>query len=275
MIITADMVGELRKLTGAGVMDCKKALVESNGSLEKAINKMKNNSIYTINKRMSGVAKEGLVAISYSTLLKKVTMIEVNSQTDFVARSDSFKNFVYNLSHVILKNDAVSVEDILQLILYSGKTVHEELNALILQVGEKVFLRRVSIMEGDGLACYNHSNRIGVILQIESANNYLVKDLAMHIAALNPLVISQDCMPNTILERERKLFIKQVSLMGKSDIIAQNIVSGKMNKFLDENSLLGQKFVKNSDQKVSNLLMSNNVKIKAFSRFLIGEDIVM
>jgi elongation factor Ts len=222
---------------------------------------------------MSSIAKDGLITISYSRLLKKITMVEVNSQTDFVARSESFRNFVYDLSHAALKNHTLFIKDILNITLCNAKTINETLNSLMLKVGEKILPRRFISLEGSGISCYNHNNRIGVILKIKGGNKYLAKDIAMHIAALNPLVISQDQIPYSLLEKERKNFFKQVSSMGKSDLITQKIVAGKISKFVDENSLLGQKFVKNSEQKIGLLLKSNHAEVISFHRFLLGDNI--
>jgi elongation factor Ts len=272
MIITAKMVKELRMLTGAGIMECKKALVSSSGSIRTAVKKIKESGLFVINDRSNSTVKDGMVVTVYSKSLKKTVMIEVNSETDFVARSKDFRNFVYHLSYCILKNNTIVVKDILQLILHNGKTVGETLNSLILKVGEKVLLRRAVSIEGNGLTCYNHGNRIGVLLKMEGGNASLAKDLAMHIAALNPLSVSKDRVPLSILEKESNIFSKQVPREGKSDAIMKKILLGKISKFLDDKSLIAQKFVKIPEYKVGDLLVKNTSRVIAFSRFF-GENL--
>jgi elongation factor Ts len=161
----------------------------------------------------------------------------------------------------------------LNIALSNDKTINETLNALMLKVGEKILLRRIVSLKGSGISCYNHNNRIGVILKIKGGNKCLAKDISMHIAASNPLVVSQNQIPPSLLEKERKNYFKQVSSMGKSELIAQKIVAGKISKFMDENSLLGQKFVKNPEQKIASLLKNNCTEVISFHRFLLGNDI--
>ncbi len=265
------MVKELRERTGAGMMECKKALTATGGDIEKAIDEMRKSGQAKAAKKAARVAAEGVVLMAQSG--NKAIMIEVNSETDFVARDDSFKNFAEEVVKVAANSDAKSIEEVESLTLENGSTVEQARNDLIAKIGENIKLRRMACLEGETLGQYSHGGRIGVVVALKGGDEALAKDIAMHVAASSPLVVAQDDVPAEIVEKEKEIFVAQARESGKPDEIIEKMITGRIRKFLDEQSLLGQPFVKNPDQKVSQLLKENNASVTGFIRFAVGEGI--
>lgn len=271
MFVTAQMVKELRKQTGAGIIECKKALTATNGHIEKAVADIRKLGQAKAYKKSSRLAVEGEIAIARSD--NKITMIEINSETDFVARDDSFKKFTHELVQRILDSNVTTVDEALQLSLANGESIDISRQKMIARTGENITLRRIASIKGEILGEYNHKGRIGSIVAVRYGDNILAKNIAMHIAALNPLVISKKQIPNHLIEKEKEIFTAQASRSGKPDHIIKKIVTGRIQKFLDEQSLLGQFFIKNNEQTVGDLLKKKNAEVVNFKRFSLGEDI--
>ena len=228
-IISAQLVKELRERTSAGMMECKKALIQTDGDIEKAVEEMRKSGAAKADKKASRVAAEGVVVMAQSA--NKAVIVEINSETDFVARDENFKKFADEVVIAVANSAANSLEDVLTLSLATGVTVEEARKTLITKIGENINVRRVNMLEGETLGVYSHGGRIGVIVAMKGGNEELAKDIAMHIAA------------------------------------------GRIRKFLDEQSLVGQAFVKNPDQKIEQLLKANDATVTGFVRFGVGEGI--
>lgn len=271
MTVTAQMVKELRQRTGAGMMECKKALTETDGNIEKAIEQMRKSGQAKADKKASRIAAEGIIAIAKST--NKLAMIEVNSETDFVARDSHFTKFADAAVNAVLNSHATTVDEALQLTLATGESVDVARKNLIAKIGENINVRRIATIQGNQFGDYNHGGRIGVIVAIKSGDALLAKDIAMHIAASSPLVISQQQVPTQVVEKEKEIFTAQARKSGKPDHIIEKMISGRIHKFLDEQSLLGQAFVKNPEQTVGALLKDKDAEVINFVRFAVGEGI--
>ena len=271
MVITAQLVKELRERTGAGMMECKKALTQTGGDIEKAIEEMRKSGQAKADKKASRVAAEGVVVMAQAN--GRAVMVEINSETDFVARDESFKAFANDAVNTVANSSAKTLEEALNLTVESGKSIEEARKVLIAKIGENINVRRVTSLNGQTLGAYSHGGRIGVIVAMEGGSEELAKDVAMHIAASNPLVVSQDQVPQDVVEKEKEIFVAQARESGKPDEIIEKMITGRIRKFLDEQSLHGQPFVKNPDQKVSQLLKDNNAKVTGFIRYGVGEGI--
>ncbi len=271
MTISAQLVKELRERTGAGMMECKKALTQTGGDIEKAIEEMRKSGQAKADKKASRIAAEGVVVMAKSA--NKAVIIEINSETDFVARDENFKGFADKVVNAVAASNANTLEEVLALRLTNGETIEDTRKALIAKIGENINVRRVDNLEGETLGVYSHGGRIGVILAMKGGNEELAKDVAMHIAASNPLVVSQNQVPADLVEKEKEIFIAQARESGKPDDIIEKMITGRIRKFLDEQSLAGQPFVKNPDQKVEQLLKANNAIVTEFIRFGVGEGI--
>ena len=269
--ISAQLVKELRERTGAGMMECKKALIQTNGDIEKAVEEMRKSGAAKADKKASRVAAEGVVVMSQSA--NKAVIVEINSETDFVARDENFKKFADAVVVAVTNSDAKTLEDVLALTLATGESIEEARKNLIAKIGENINVRRVDALQGETVGVYSHGGRIGVIVAMNGGSEDLAKDVAMHIAASNPIVVSQDQVPEEIVAKEKEIFIAQARESGKPDDIIEKMISGRIRKFLDEQSLVGQPFVKNPDQKVSDLLKANNATVTGFIRFGVGEGI--
>jgi len=275
MTITATLVKELRERTGAGMMDCKKALVETNADLEAAIDLMRASGAAKAAKKAGRVASEGLVNVAISDDNKNAVILEVNSETDFVTKGRSFVNFVNTLGKLALKNKPESVETFLTQKLESGETVDEAREGIVAKIGENVSVRRlqnVSAVNGV-LGAYKHGDRIAVLVVISGKDSDLAKDIAMHIAASRPECVSEEHLSNEILEREKAIFIKQAKESGKPDNIIEKMIIGRMKKLVNEVTLYGQAFIKDPDISVGKLVKSKNAKVESFVRFEVGEGI--
>jgi len=275
MEITAALVKELRDRTGAGMMDCKKALVETNADLEAAIDLMRASGAAKAAKKAGRVASEGLVNVTISDDNKQAAILEVNSETDFVTKGSAFIDFVDSLGRLALKNKPESVESFLGQKLDSGETVDEARENIIAKIGENISVRRVQIISTETgiLGAYKHGDRIAVLTVLASQDSALAKDVAMHIAASRPECISEDQLSEELLEREKAIFIEQARESGKPDNIIEKMIVGRMKKFVNEVTLYGQSFVKDPDVTVGELVKSNNSKVESFVRYEVGEGI--
>ena len=275
MIITAALVKDLRKRTGAGMMDCKKALVETNADLEAAIDLMRASGAAKAAKKAGRVASEGLINVAISDDNKSAIILEVNSETDFVTKSQSFIDFVSALGKIALKNKPESVETFLALTLDSGETVDEAREDIVAKIGENITVRRVQNVstENGVLGAYKHGDRIAVLTVLSGNDAALAKDIAMHIAASRPECISEEQLSNELLEREKSIFIEQAKESGKPDNIIEKMIVGRMKKFVNEVTLYGQAFIKDPDTSVGKLVKSKNVEVESFVRFEVGEGI--
>lgn len=269
--ISAQLVKELRERTGAGMMECKKALTQTDGDIEKAVEEMRKSGAAKADKKASRVAAEGVIVMSQSA--NKAVIVEINSETDFVARDENFKKFADAVVTAVANSNAKTLEEVLALTLTSGESIEEARKNLIAKIGENINVRRIDALEGETVGVYSHGGRIGVIVAMNGGNEELAKDVAMHIAASNPIVVSQDQVPEDIVAKEKEIFIAQARESGKPDDIIEKMITGRIRKFLDEQSLVGQPFVKNPDRKVSDLLKANNATVTGFIRFGVGEGI--
>ena len=265
--ISASLVKELRERTGLGMMECKKALVEANGDIEKAIDDLRKSSGLKAAKKAGRTAAEGVVAIKVADDNSYGVLVEINSETDFVARDDNFLSFV---SSVVEKAFADRQTDAAAL----ANDVEEVRQALVQKIGENISVRRVILQEAPVVGSYVHNNnRIGVLVSIAGGNAELAKDIAMHVAAVNPQVVNPEDMPEELLAKEREIFSVQARESGKPEEIIEKMIEGRINKFLAESSLVAQPFVKDPDVKVGKLLKDAGAEVLAFTRFEVGEGI--
>ncbi|HAY41023.1 MAG TPA: elongation factor Ts [Gammaproteobacteria bacterium] len=275
MAITASLVKELRERTGAGMMDCKKALTETGGDMEAAIDLMRTSGAAKAAKKAGRVAAEGLVKVSISEDKKTVTVLEVNSETDFVTKGADFINFVDTLGELALKTKPNNIEEFLSQQLENGDSMEKAREEIVAKVGENVEIRRVQTVEaGKGvIGAYKHGEKIAVVTVLEGGDSSLAKDIAMHIAATRPECVSEEELSPELLEREKAIFIEQARESGKPDNIIEKMIVGRMKKFVNEVTLYGQSFVKDPDITVAELAKSNNATVKSFVRFEVGEGI--
>ncbi|MCH1476650.1 MAG: translation elongation factor Ts [Arenicellales bacterium] len=271
-MITAGQVKELRERTGAGMMDCKKALGETNGDLDEAIALLRKKGAASAEKKAGRIAAEGVVQLLISEDASRGTLLEVNCETDFVAKDDSFNSFVAALTQLIVDQNPADVESLSALIMDSGASVEAERQELIAKIGENISIRRFeTLVSGSGqISGYMHGTRIGVLVSASGAAE-LGRDLAMHIAASRPVCIGEADMPSDVLTREREIYTAQAAESGKSPEIVEKMVDGRVKKFLKENTLLGQPFVKNPDISVAELLSQGNASMDGMLRFEVGE----
>lgn len=275
MAITAALVKELRERTGSGMMECKKALVESNGDIDAAIEAMRKAGLAKADKKSDRVAAEGLIAIEVSSDGKQAVMLEVNSETDFVAKADDFIEFVNEVAKVTLAEKPADLDALSALPLASGDSVDTVRQALIAKIGENIQLRRFNMMSIDKglIGTYRHGDRIGSMVAITAANDVLAKDVAMHVAASRPQAISAADLPAELLDKERDIVATQARDSGKPEAIIEKMVEGRMKKFVNEISLLGQSFVKDPDVTVEKLLAQSDATVTEFALFEVGEGI--
>jgi elongation factor Ts len=271
--ITASLVKELRERTGSGMMECKKALVETDGDIEAAAELMRKSGAAKADKKAGRVAADGAIKLHVSDDAKSAVILEINSETDFVAKDDNFQVFAQQVLAVVAEQKPESVEQLAGMMLASGQTVEESRQALIAKVGENIQLRRFQRIESDAaIASYSHGARIGVLVE-STADAGLARDIAMHIAAVNPQFVDQQSIPSDFVEKEKSILIAQAESSGKPAEIIEKMIQGRLNKFLAEVTLLGQPFVKDPEQKVSKLLADAGAEVKAFVRYEVGEGI--
>ena len=273
MAITAALVKELRERTGAGMMDCKKALMETSADLEAAIDLMRASGAAKAAKKSGRVASEGLVNLTVSDDNKNAVILEVNSETDFVTKGSAFIDFVDALGSLALKNKPESLEAFLSQTLDSGETVDEARQGIIAKIGENISVRRLQIVttENGVLGAYKHGERIAVLAVLSGTDGELAKDIAMHVAASKPECVSEDQLSSELVEREKAIFIEQAKESGKPDNIIEKMIVGRMKKFVNEVTLYGQAFVKDSDTTVGALVKSKGAEVESFIRYEVGE----
>ena len=277
MEITASLVKELRERTGAGMMECKKALVESQGSIEAAIEAMRKSGQAKAAKKAGRIAADGVVVIKVAADGKSGVMVEVNSETDFVAKDANFKDFADAVGEAALAADVADVEALSALPIRAGEatTIAEAREALIAKIGENIQVRRlVRFEDSQGqLHSYRHGVRIGVLVEMEGGDAELGKDIAMHVAASNPLCVDASQVPAEVLEKEKDIFRAQALESGKPAEIVDKIIEGRVRKYMEEMTLLGQPFVKDVEVTVEKLLGRVGAKVRRFSRVEVGEGI--
>ncbi len=275
MAISAAMVKELRERTGAGMMECKKALTDTNGDMEAAIDLMRKSGAAKADKKAGRVAAEGCVVIAVSADGKQAAMVEVNSETDFVAKDANFASFAEAVGAAALATRPTDVEALSATAMANGQTVEEGRTALIAKIGENIQVRRMQLVDaGEGqIAVYQHGAKIGVVVCLNGGEAELGKHVAMHIAASNPVCVDESGVPAEVVEREREIQIDIAMQSGKPREIAEKMVAGRMKKFLGEITLVGQPFVMNPDQTVGDLLASKGASISQFVRLVVGEGI--
>jgi elongation factor Ts len=274
MTITAQMVKELREKTGAGMLDCKKALTETNGDMEAAIDFLREKGIASAAKKADRIAAEGLTSIL--VVGNDAVLLEVNSETDFVAKNEGFQTLVKELSEHIITKKPATVEEAATQTMENGTTVTDYINAAIAKIGEKLTLRRFALKsktDNDAFGAYLHmGGRIGVLTVLEgTTDEAAAKDVSMHIAALHPLYVSRDQVSAEEVERERKVLTEQALNEGKPENIVAKMVEGRLGKYFEDVCLLDQTFVKNPDQKVRQFVESKGAKVREFVRYGVGE----
>jgi elongation factor Ts len=275
MAISAALVKELRERTSAGMMECKKALVETDGDIEAAVEYLRKAGMAKADKKADRTAAEGLIVIETSGDAKKAAMVEVNCETDFVAKDDNFQKFSKEVASMVLNNAPADLEALMASAMQSGDSVQDTLKGLIAKIGENMSVRRFVTLESkEGtIGSYSHGSRIGVLVDISGGDAELAKDIAMHIAASKPVCVSAEQVPAELIEKEKEIFSAQAAESGKPADIVEKMVTGRINKFLKEVTLVGQPFVKDPDSTVEKLLKSKNANVVAFSRFEVGEGI--
>lgn len=271
MAITAALVKELRERTAAGMMECKKALVEADGDIELAIDNMRKSGQAKAAKKAGRIAAEGVILAKSANGVG--VLVEVNSETDFVARDDSFKKFTSDVVNTALETGAASVEELNAATVPSGETVEEARANLVAKIGENITVRRAVKAEGETLAAYIHGGRIGVLVSMKGGSEDLAKDVAMHIAASNPQFNKADEVAPEVIEKEKEIFTAQALESGKPAEIVEKMIGGRIKKFIGEITLEGQGFVKDPSTTVGKLLSENSADVVSFTRFEVGEGI--
>ena len=276
-MVTASQVKDLREKTGAGMMDCKKVLTETDGDMEKAIELLRERGIAKAAKKSGRVAAEGLVEAYISEDGKVGAIVEVNAETDFVAKNDEFKSFVMSVAKQVVEKNPKDVEDLLaqESIDEAGKTVKEVLTDKIAKIGENMNIRRFARFESDGLVeKYIHGDgKIAVLVNMKGGDNEVAKDVCMQIAAARPEYLNETSVPEDRLNKEKEILKAQTMNEGKPEAIAEKIVQGRIRKFFEEVCLVDQVFVKDPNKIVSDLLKENNAEVVEFARFEKGEGI--
>lgn len=274
MAVTAAMVKELRERTGAGMMECKKALVETGGDLEAAIEHLRKSGLAKADKKASRVAADGRVVIATDDASRHAVMVEINSETDFVAKDDNFLNFAGKIADKALYNAIDSVSDLLDLDDDDHGSMEEARQALVAKIGENIQVRRMTRMQTEGvIGDYVHGGRIGVLVNLEGGDADLARDVAMHIAAMNPQFIDTDDVPAEVVSKEKGVLVAQAEDSGKPPEIIEKMVEGRLRKHLAEITLAGQPFVKDGDTTVGKLLDKHGARVAAFQRMEVGEGI--
>jgi elongation factor Ts len=273
MAVTAAMVKELRDRTGAGMMECKRALVETNGDIDAAVDHLRKSGLANADKKASRVAAEGMIALSFSPNGKQAVMVEVNCETDFVAKNENFISFARAVADNALSEDPADVEALLSTHIGEA-TVEQARQTLVIKIGENIQVRRFVHIFSDGtIGSYVHGGKIGVLVDLRGGDETLARDLAMHIAALNPKFIADEDVPADTIAREKDILVAQAESSGKPAEIIEKMVSGRLRKHLAGITLLGQTFVKDPDLTVGKLISRNNASVNGFERLAVGEGI--
>jgi elongation factor Ts len=275
MAITAALVKELRERTGSGMMECKKALVAADGDIEVAVEEMRKSGLAKADKKAGRVAADGIIAIEISADGKSAVMLEVNSETDFVAKADDFVTFVNEVAAKVLAEQPADLDALKELTLASGETVETTRQALVAKIGENIQVRRFTTLSTDSgvIGSYRHGERIGTMVQLNGGDQDLAKDLAMHVAASRPQAISAADLPQELLDKERDIVATQARDSGKPENIIEKMIEGRMKKFVNEISMLGQPFVKDPDVTVEKLVNKAGATVEAIAFFEVGEGI--
>jgi len=274
MNVTAETVRQLRERTGAGMMECKKALVETQGDLDAAAELMRKQGLAKADKKAARVAAEGVIAIERAADGRSAAMVEINCETDFVARDEQFCGFAAAVAHSACAGEATDLDALLAGKLASGGSIEERRRELVAKIGEKISVRRFTRMSSPGpLGAYLHGTRIGVLVALEGGDAALAHDLAMHIAASSPRYLSSAEVPPAVVAKEREILEEQAQREGKPPEIVAKMVAGRLRKSLAEISLLGQPFVKDPEQTVEKLLKNAGASVREFQRFEVGAGI--
>lgn len=274
MAITAALVKELRERTGAGMMECKKILTETDGDIELAIEELRKRGAAQADKKAGRIAAEGTIV----TLVNgdQAAAIEINSETDFSAKDEFFIAFANQVANTVLANNPADMDALASSPIESGGTVEEARQALIQKIGENISVRRfevVSASDGEVIGTYQHGNKIAVLVKLNGGTADLAKDVAMHVAASNPVCVSADEVPADLLAKERDIYMAQAADSGKPAEIMEKMVEGRIRKYLNEVTLLGQAFVKDPDQTIDKLVGSAGAQVQQFVRYEVGEGI--
>jgi elongation factor Ts len=273
MDIKPAQVKELRERTGAGMMDCKKALVEAAGDIDQAAELLRMAGQAKADKKASRIAAEGQVVVAADEAQGRFALLEVNSETDFVANDENFRAFADTVGKAVLDNAPADVDALMQLPA-DGGTLEDARLGLVTKVGENIAVRRFDLLDSDGVVgAYVHMNRIGVLVELEGGDAELARDLAMQVAATSPLYVSVDDVPAAERDKEREILSAQAAQEGKPPEIVAKMIEGRLRKHFDEVTLLGQPFVKNPDQRVRDLLAANKASVRRFLRYAVGEGI--
>jgi len=274
MNISASLVKELRERTGAGMMECKRALVETGGDLEAAVEHMRKQGLAKADKKAGRIAAEGMVVVTSSADRRSAAVVEVNCETDFVAGGEDFRSFASRVSELALEQRPAGLEALSGLPFADGASVEEARRALVARLGENIGIRRFEIISSAGVVGnYVHGSRIGVLVGLEGGDEALARDLAMHIAASRPQYLDEAQVPAAFLDKEREILVEQAKGEGKPAEIVARMVEGRLRKQLSEITLLGQPFVRDPDLKVGKLLADAGATVTAFARFEVGEGI--
>ena len=276
MEITAAMVKELRERTGSGMMECKKALQETNGDIEAAVEGMRKAGLAKADKKASRIAAEGLIVVERSADGKEAAMVEVNCETDFVSKGDDFRNFAKAVAQRVLQSRPADLEALLEMPLQEegGVSVNTARQELVAKLGENMNVRRFVRYQSEGLVgFYLHGTRIGVLVDMVGGSEELAKDVAMHVAASRPVCVEEKDVPADMVAKEREIFTAQAATSGKPANIIEKMVEGRLKKFFAEVTLLGQPFVKDPDKSVGDLLKAAGATVVRFERFEVGEGI--
>ncbi|MEI6145413.1 MAG: translation elongation factor Ts [Methylococcales bacterium] len=276
--ISAAMVKELRERTASGMMECKKALVEAEGDMELAIENMRKSGLAKADKKSGRIAAEGIIGVKVSEDGKAVAIVDINCETDFVAKADDFVGFVNSVTLALLNAENIETEEqLLAMPLEDGISVDEMRRGLISKLGENITVRRFDRFKTNegGTACYLHGSKIGVIVELSTPDQELGKDIAMHIAASKPLFVSEDQVSAESIAKEKEIFLAQQEekIKGKPADIVEKMVSGRVSKFLAEVTLLGQPFIKDDKMTIAQLVSSKGNNALRFIRFEVGEGI--
>ncbi|MCK5874668.1 MAG: elongation factor Ts [Alcanivoracaceae bacterium] len=272
--VTAAMVKELRERTGLGMMECKNALVEAGADIEKAIDDLRKSGQAKAAKKAGRTAAEGAVGVAVSADGKTAIMVEINSETDFVARDENFLGFVAKVANAVLAAGETDAAKIAELPTAEGPTVEVTRQALVQKIGENIQVRRAAMLQAEtAIGAYVHGGKIGVLVALKGGSEALGKDVAMHVAATSPMVVSGDQVPAEVLEKEKEIIRAQPDMAGKPAEIVEKMLGGRISKFLKEVSLLDQPFVKNPDTTVGKLVKDAGAEVAGFIRLVVGEGI--
>jgi elongation factor Ts len=277
MQISAAMVKELRERTGAGMMECKQALVDESGDIETAVANLRKKGRARADKKAGRIAAEGFIGLALAADAGSGAMVELNSETDFVAKQDDFQAFANSVAQRVLDERPGDVGALLDVPveLGGGQSIDECIRDMIMRIGERISLRRFQVVEsaGGSVGAYVHGGRIGVLVDVTGGDEALVKDVAMHVAASGPLAVGEDDMSPDLVAKEREILLAQIADSGKPPEIQEKMIAGRMKKYLATVTLLGQPFVKDQDQSVEKYLDGAGASVSAFSRFEVGEGI--